>query len=315
MAREYKKERPALLWGLLALMLLGVLLWAIRDREGPTIATDPPTPSVEVTPAPVPTPSPTPDPYRNDKAQFDVSRLSAGVVRARYTGGEELRIKVQITKEGGIDYNYDLNRDGAFEIYPLTEGEGAYTLRVLEQLEENRYTPVLTCPVTLRLDDPMAPFLQPNQFVNYGPTVADLAAQVMGPGETDADQTALALAYVVETLAYDEDKAGTVEPGYLPDLEAVLAEGKGICFDYAALLCAMLRSQGIPAKLVIGDSGEVYHAWVEVWCAAAGEAVGIPIDPGEWTLLDPTFLSESGGDPRILDYIRDRENYAPRYFY
>lgn len=309
------KGRPALLWSLLALMFLGVLLWALHEREESPAVTVPPTPSVQVTPTPDPTPSPTPDPYRNDKAQFDVSRLSDGVVRARYTGGEELRIKVQITREGGIDYNYDLNRNGAFETYPLTEGEGEYTLRVLEQMEGSRYTPVLTCPVTLRLDDPMGPFLRPNQFVNYGPAVADLAAQVMEPGETDADQTALALAYVVETLAYDGDKAGTVEPGYLPDLEAVLAEGKGICFDYAALLCAMLRSQGIPAKLVIGDSGEVYHAWVEVWCAAAGEGCGIPIAAGEWTLLDPTFLSENGEDPRILDYIRDRGNYAPRYFY
>ena len=315
MAHEDKKTCPALLWGLLALMLLGVLLWAIRDREGPTVATDPPTPSVEVTPTPVPTPTPAPDPYRNDKAQFDVSRLSAGVARARYTGGEELRIKVQITKEGGVDYNFDLNREGAFETYPLTQGEGEYTLRVLEQLEENRYTPVLTCQVTLTLDDPKAPFLEPNQFVNYGPAVADLAAQVTAAGETDADQTALALAYVVDRLAYDHEKAETVAPGYLPDLEAVLAEGKGICFDYAALLAAMLRSQGIPAKLAVGYSGETYHAWVEVWCDAAGEAAGIPIAPGEWTLLDPTFLSNGGEDPKVLAYMADRENYAPRYFY
>lgn len=311
MARQNKRERPALLWGLLALMLSGVLLWARPGREGPAVATLPPTPSAEVTPAP----APTPDPYRNGKAQFDVSQLSAGVVRARYTGGEELRVKVQITKEGGIDYNYDLKRDGEFETYPLTEGEGAYTLRVLEQLAGNRYLPVLTCPVTLILDDPMGPFLRPNQFVNYGLAVADLAAQVTAAGETDADKIALALDYVVETLTYDGDKAGTVEPGYLPDLEAVLDGKKGICLDYAALLCALLRSQGIPARLVVGDSGELYHAWVEVWCDTAGEAVGIPIAAGEWTLLDPTFLSEGGEDSRILDYVTNRENYIPRYLY
>ena len=138
MARQNKRERPALLWGLLALMLSGVLLWARPGREGPTVATLPPTPSAEVTPAP----APTPDPYRNGKAQFDVSQLSAGVVRARYTGGEELRVKVQITKEGGKDYNYDLNAAGFYETFPFTEGEGVYTLKVLEHKADKLYTPV-----------------------------------------------------------------------------------------------------------------------------------------------------------------------------
>ena len=45
---------------------------------------------------------------------------------------------------------------------------------------------------------------------------------------------------------------------------------KGICFDYAALMTAMLRSQGIPTKLEIGYSGEVYHAWISTYIDEIG---------------------------------------------
>ncbi len=34
--------------------------------------------------------------------------------------------------------------------------------------------------------------------------------------------------------------------GYLPDVDSILQEKKGICFDYAALMATMLQSQNIP---------------------------------------------------------------------
>ena len=41
----------------------------------------------------------------------------------------------------------------------------------------------------------------------------------------------------------------------LPSVDETLKTKKGICFDYAALMTAMLRSQGIPTKLEIGYQG------------------------------------------------------------
>ena len=73
---------------------------------------------------PVETPVPTPDPYGNEFAQVDVSGLDQGVVWVRYIGGAEERIKVQITRGEGTDYNYDLNNAGDWEEFTLTEGEG-----------------------------------------------------------------------------------------------------------------------------------------------------------------------------------------------
>ena len=40
---------------------------------------------------------------------------------------------------------------------------------------------------------------------------------------------------MITNISYDEEKARTVESGYLPDVDETLESGKGICFDYAAL--------------------------------------------------------------------------------
>ena len=71
--------------------------------------------------------------------------------------------------------------------------------------------------------------------------------------------------YVVKNLTYDTAKASSVQSGYLPNVDLVLAQKKGICFDYAALMTAMLRSQDIPTKLVVGYTGNLYHAWINVY--------------------------------------------------
>ena len=63
--------------------------------------------------------------------------------------------------------------------------------------------------------------------------------------------------YVINNLTYDTAKAQSVQSGYLPNVDVVLAQKKGICFDYAALMTAMLRSQDIPTKLVVGYTGSL----------------------------------------------------------
>ena len=49
--------------------------------------------------------------------------------------------------------------------------------------------------------------------------------------------------YVIGHVTYDYGKAQTVQSGYLPNVDSTLASGTGICFDYAALMTSMLRSQ------------------------------------------------------------------------
>lgn len=253
---------------------------------------------------PVETPALTPDPYSNDAAQVDVSRLGEGLVRVRYTGGGEKRIKVQVAKE--TKYNYDLAGDGSWESFTLTEGNGAYTLRILEHQTENQYRPVFACPLTLELADDAAPFRQSCQMVHFeedSPAVK-LAGELCAGAEGNGEKIQAVFDDVVDRLSYDEEKRTSVEPGYRPDVDQVLEEEKGICFDYAALMAAMLRSQGVACKLVVGYAGEVYHAWVEA-----------DMGGGEWKLMDPTFVSVNREDQTVLDFVNTPENYKARYTY
>ena len=90
----------------------------------------------------------------------------------------------------------------------------------------------------------------------------------------------------------------------------------GICFDYAALMAGMLRSQGVPCKLVIGYAGDVYHAWISVWSEETGWIEGIVFFDGEnWQRMDPTFASSAEGDPAILEYIGNGSHYSAKYIY
>ena len=57
-------------------------------------------------------------------------------------------------------------------------------------------------------------------------------------------------------------KAATVKPGTLPDIDTTYEKKMGVCQDLSALMICMLRTQGIPAKLMIGYADKNYHAWV-----------------------------------------------------
>lgn len=284
--------------------LLGVLLGALLLLPGCS-------PAEELIPEGSPTPTPEPE-------WVDTARLDRGVVSVRYEDPDGGRLKVQLTREGGEPYNYDLNSQGDWEVFPLTEGDGTYTLKVLEQIQGTRYRTVHSRSLKLNLEDPLAPFLEPSKILWYTADSAAvaLAEELTAGAERDVEKTGLLFDYVVDHVTYDEELAESVEPGYLPDVDRVLEEGTGICYDYAALLAVMLRSQGIPCRLVMGDTAGEYHAWVEVWCEEAGEIDGeIPVEAGEWTLLDPTFLSTGGRTGRIFELVTDQANYTPRYVY
>ena len=76
-----------------------------------------------------------------------------------------------------------------------------------------------------------------------------------------------------------------------------LASGTGICFDYASLGAAMLRSLGIPCQVITGyvSPDDVYHAWNMVYIDGEWISVEISIKPNSWTRVDLTFAA-SGAD-------------------
>ncbi len=250
-----------------------------------------------------------------DVAQIDYSHTEEGYVMIRYTGQTEQRLKV-LVKGPTTKYSYNLPKQ-EWTVFPLSDGSGTYEIGVYENVTGNKYATVLTLDYQVTLLDEFAPFLRPNQYVNFS---QDTHAVALGLELTKQLEDPLAKVeavydYVVETLEYDYEKAATVKSGYLPDLDQVLADRKGICFDYAALMTAMLRSQQIPCKLVIGYAGSTYHAWISVWTEESGWVDGIIFFDGhQWKRMDPTFASTSAQSDEIMEFIRSGD-YKVKYLY
>ena len=253
---------------------------------------------------------------KNDKAEIDYSNITDGYVMARFTAATEKRLKVQVAGPT-TTYNYDLPA-GNWVTYPLSDGNGSYKVMVLENTTGSKYAVVASVSFQVTLKDEFAPFLRPNQYVDYAAapnTVAKAAELTQGVTDPLA-KVEKVYSFVVKSLTYDKEKAQTVKSGYLPVLDTVLAEKKGICFDYAALMAGMLRSQGIPCKLVVGYAGTAYHAWISVWTEASGWVEGaIYFDGTTWQRMDPTFASSGKGSESIMKYIGDGRNYTVKYLY
>ncbi len=253
---------------------------------------------------------------KNDYAVIDYSNVEDGYVMVKYTAETEKRLKAQV-KGPGTTYTYNI-KPGEWAVFPLSDGNGNYKIGIYENAYDTKYSSVLSCQFDVELSDEFAPFLRPNQYVDYSvaPNALAKAAELTEGIEDTLEMVSVVYDYTVNSLVYDTERAATVKSGYLPVIDSVMAEGKGICFDYAALITGMLRSRGVPCKLVVGYAGSVYHAWISVWTAEEGWVDGVIFfDGSSWHRMDPTFDSGSNDRESILGYINNDSNYVEKYIY
>ena len=255
---------------------------------------------------------------KNNKSEIDYSNIKDGYVMVRFMQTTSKQLRVIIKGPTAAQYTYTLKSNGDFEVYPLSDGNGSYTVTVYEQIDGTKYSTANSASFSVTLKDEFAPFIRPNQYVNYktdSKTVAK-AAELIKNKKEFAEQISAIYNYVIGNFTYDKELAANVKSGYLPDVDAVLAKGKGICFDYAAVMTSMLRSQGIPTKLVVGYAGQAYHAWINVYSEKTGWINSvIYFDGKEWNLMDPTFASTANQSAAVMKYIGDGKNYTTKYLY
>ena len=252
----------------------------------------------------------------NDRAMVDYSNTEDGYVMVRYTAETQKRLKVQVTGPT-TTYTYNLT-PGEWAVLPLSDGNGGYQVRIYQNVSGSQYSLVMGAQMDVDMIDEFAPFLRPNQYVNFAASsVAVEKAKELTRGIEDPLQKVEAIYnFAVAELEYDYDRAATVKSGYIPVLDSVLEEKKGICFDYAALMTGMLRSQGVPCKMVFGYAGSIYHAWISVWTEDSGWVDGVIFFDGiAWKRLDPTFASTDNQSESIMNYINNNSNYQEKYFY
>lgn len=245
---------------------------------------------------------------------LDISNQDQGYLTAE-SDSDDSRMNIQLTAPSGVVYSYFLEPDEQ-TVLPFSEGSGEYLITCYQQIDGNQYAALYTETLTIKLQNEFLPFLYPNQYVDFSSKseACKLAASLVKEDMTDIDILKTFYTYVTSHISYDYAKADSVEAGYLPDIDDTLSTGTGICFDYAALTTAMLRSQDIPCKLQIGYSGDVKHAWIDVYIRGSGWVTkAVSFDGDTWKLMDPTFDANSDGDEAIQEYIGDESNYTVQF--
>lgn len=207
--------------------------------------------------------------------RVDASHASDGYVMVKYKESEKA-LKLRITK-GEDTYTYDLNGEGRYEVIPLQLGSGKYKATLYRQVSGSKYAQAAQVSFKANLDREEAPFLCPNQYVWYeaDSPMVEMARQLCAGLQSDREKVDAVIAYLKSNFSYNYVRALTVQSGYLPDLDAAFEEKMGICFDIAGITAAMLRTQGIPVKVVIGYADRAYHAWNMIYVDGAYELADV----------------------------------------
>ena len=254
--------------------------------------------------------------YQNDFAYIDASNTSQGYVMVKYNGTNE-KVKLQITCPDQSCYTYLISDRGAYDTFPLTAGNGSYALQVLENVAGDTYTVSLAQSINVSIEDEFLPFLYPNQYVNFhtDSKAVSKGSDLAKDTYSDLDVVQNIYNYVIKNISYDTEKAQNVSYGYVPDIDDTLSSKKGICFDYAALMTSMLRSQNIPTKLEVGYSGDAYHAWISTYIDDKGWVDDIIQFNGDtWQIMDPT-LAATNDSAAVKKYVGDGSHYIVKYTY
>ena len=247
-----------------------------------------------------------------ESATIDTSNCAEGYIMADYHGTNP-KVKLQIKGPDGITYSYNMH--GGYEVFPLTAGNGTYTIGVYENISGTKYSTALSCSIDVTITNEFGPYLYPNQYVNF--TAASLpvskAVDLAYTANNDLEVVESVYNYMIRNFTYDYDKAATVKSGYLPVVDEVFQSNTGICFDYASVMATMLRTQNIPTRLEVGYVGEEYHAWISTYIKDVGWVNGIiEFDGSDWNLLDPTFASTSKSP---TNFITEDSKYLTKYVY
>jgi transglutaminase-like putative cysteine protease len=238
---------------------------------------------------------------------FDFSGVKDGRVSVSYISSSENSAKLLIQKDDQ-KYFYDIASDGSSESFALQMGTGKYTFAILENTIGYRYRYVVKTSMDIEEIDEYSTYLNSIQNIHWD---NDMQAVIKAKELTEDKKTALekvcaVYSYIIKNIRYDSSKLSNVTSGYIPDAENTFRTKTGICYDYASLFAVMLRSQGIPAKLVTGHNSTVsgYHAWNQVYLE----------ETNEWVYIDTT-ADASYRDQSNIQMIKRLGDLTIRYVY
>jgi len=209
--------------------------------------------------------------------------------------GADTFLRVTLPMSGAYQEITNLRVDGAVD-YRIDYFDGWRELTA--KVPANGHETTVTISYTARLfrnagtwDGEIRPeYTLPQQFVDSdNESVIQLAAQLRGANDFQTarnifNHTNRTITTRTGTFASEGD-----EPTQ-PRASEILLNPVGVCYDYAILMTALLRAQGIPARMISGLSLNIplgrggdwshpgtAHAWVEFYA------------DGGWHFADPTW--------------------------
>lgn len=232
-------------------------------------------------------------------ATINKSQVSNGIVDISYKSPQNKKVKVMVAK-GSVKYTYDLKANGAF---PLQSGNGDYTVSVLENVSGNQYSLVTSETVNLTANNANSVYLQSIDMINWNGNMAAMkkAKELTKGLKTDKEKATAIYNFVTNKVKYDNNKAATVATGYVPSVDSTLNTATGICFDYSVLYAAMMRSVGVPTKMIMGYNKDIkeYHAWNEVYLS----------ESNQWVVIDTTYDAPSVQKGIATSMIKTKSDY------
>jgi transglutaminase-like putative cysteine protease len=157
---------------------------------------------------------------------------------------------------------------------------------------------------------PLSPahFLFPSRMVSLDPEIRDYVRQSFPPGRAILDGGIELIGRMKADIAYE---IGATTVTTMPPMSFALR--RGVCQDFAHIMISGLRGIGLAAAYVSGylrsapssdanrlQGSEAMHAWVLLWCGAAG-----------WIGLDPTNAILASEEHVTLAIGRDYTDVAP----
>ena len=226
---------------------------------------------------------------------FQVIETDRGILSITYKLENNGVVLINNTsKEEAKDYKYIL-KPGDTHVIALTDGVGAYkvTLHDVENTGGNVGSILKTYEcneINLAEEDELQVFTKNTTLIDFESN-SDIIDEVF-KDTNDVDEIYI----YFKNMGYDYRLADKISKGvitdYSVDIKSTIENKKGICYDLATSMTAVLRHKGYTAQMVYGYVNNTYHSWVRV------------LIDNEWFAYDPT-LDKTSYDTHMDLYVID----------
>ncbi len=216
---------------------------------------------------------------------IDISSIQQGYLHIK-TNNDEANMKISLTNKNMFTI-YTYNND--YSTIPLSFGDGIYELKIYCN-ENDLYEKIYSMELNIELDNEHLPYIYPNEVINYNNNsdIVDLSLELTKDTQTELERIKLIYDFVIDFMKYDYNLEN-YNDYRVPDIDTILDNEKGVCYDYAVLTVAMLRINNIPSRVVTGHVDDKYHAWIEVYTTNEGWINNdLKLNPHNWNAIDIT---------------------------